>query len=109
MSIKRYLKKLEDKFVNDEIIKNKLKDPKYDGYAIATDCVKRISFHIALREWAPGISALGSYFGDEARDLLVELDEEDMEYFKKKYFNSEAIKEEEYKEKLRALNAEYGK
>lgn len=109
MSRKKYLYKLEEKKVNDEIIEGNKKDPEYDGYAMHTDITKRISFHLALREWAPGISMLGSAYGDEARDLLVKLDEEDMEYFKKKYSNSQALKDEEYKEKLKALNREYGK
>lgn len=109
MSRRKYLDKLEDKRVNDEVIEGKKRDPKYDGYAMATDCTRRISFHIALKEWAPGISMLGSAYGDESRELLVKLDEEDMEYFRKKYANSEALKEEEYEEKLKALNREYGK
>jgi len=109
MSKKKYLEKLEEKKVNDEAIEGKKNDPKYDGYAMATDCTSRISFHIALNEWDPGISVLGSAYGDEYREHIVVLDEEDMEYFRKKYTNSEALKEEEYKEKLKALNKEYGK
>jgi hypothetical protein len=109
MSIKRYLDKLEEKKANDKIIDRNKKDPNYDGYATATDITKRISFHIALKEWAPGISVLGSSYGDEARDLLIELDDEDMEYFRKKYVNSQALRDEEYKKKLDALKREYGK
>ena len=109
MSRNKYLDKLEEKKVNDKIIESNKKDSKYNSYTITTDFTKRISFHISLKECAPGISVLGSAYGDEYREHIVMLDEEDMEYFRKKYANSEALKEEEYKEKLKALNKEYGK
>jgi hypothetical protein len=105
----KYLRKLEEKRVNDRDIKRKKEDPNFDGLMMHNDLTKRISFHIALKEWAPGIVTLGSAYGDEPIELLVQLDEEDMEYFRKKYVNSEAVREEEYEEKLKALNREYGK
>lgn len=110
-SRKKYLDKLEEKKINDEKINDEIIKSKENEHLTERnwDLTKRISFHLALREWAPGISMLGSVYGGEARDLLVKLDEEDMEYFKKKYVNSEALKEDEYKEKLNALNREYGR
>ena len=109
MSIKRYLDKLEEKKVNDKIIDRNKKEPNYDGYATGTDKTKRISFYITLNERSPAASMLSCINRDDVRDLLVQLDEEDMEYFRKKYANSQALRDEEYKKKLDALKREYGK
>ena len=105
MSRSRYLEKLKEKRVKDEMIKEEEKD--LSSYVFGS-YIDRISFNLVVYSWAPGVTVLGSRY-NAMEETVYTLDEQDLEYFRKKFSTLEAKKEDEYSEKLKKLKQEYGK
>lgn len=101
MSRSRYLQKLKEKRVNDEMIKE-------DVTHTVNSYIDRISFNLVVYSYSPGVTVLGSRYNAMEETVYI-LDEEDLEYFKKKFSTIEAKKEDEYSAKLKKLKKEYGK